>query len=107
MEDVQIGEHFLYLQTRDGCDQVHPVCTDVGDRPQRSTLIRENSPVVVGDIKQPVLYVAAIDCIDGTQTPGCNHVPGLQIEGIESEVVTNSCGNLFTSGDLDQFSGFV
>ena len=82
---------------------------DVGHGPQLATLVGQHPPVVVGRVKEPVLDVAAADRVDVAQVASFDHVPGLQVEGIKTDVVVDARRQPFLPGlpgQLDEPGGF-
>ena len=70
MNGVQSRHHRDDRLTGNELDQIHPMRSDIGDGPRRTTVLGRHSPIEVGRFEQPILDVPALDVQHLAKTRG-------------------------------------
>ena len=84
---LKVGEHLGDLRPQNKRDRIHPVRPDIGHGAQLPALLRQQPPVVVRVLEEPVLHVGAVHVDDLAQLATRDHSVQCQHGGIEANVV--------------------
>jgi hypothetical protein len=87
--DAEIGEDLGDVVAENEVHRVEPVRADVGERTQLAAFLRQQPPVVVGVVEQPVLEVAAVDVDDPPELTLGDHCPQRLQRRVEPQVVVD------------------
>src|SRR4051812_24777703 len=107
MGDAEFGVNGLDSRIEDDGNSVHPMCANVGDSAKFAAFAREEAPVEVFGLDEPILEVGALDVNDAAKATGGDVGAHLQNSGIEADVVIDG-EDLFgiARAFADEFGGF-
>ena len=75
-------------------DQVEPVGADVRDRSQFAAVFREDSPVEIGFVEQPVLKITAGDVVNIADDSVAHSVSRFEAQWVVTYVVIDSANDV-------------
>ena len=108
MDSHQIRTDCSDSKSSHPCDQIKPVCANVGNGSESTPLTGKHSPVVVGALKKPVLNVASVHMQNFPQTSILNPTTHLRAKRIKADVVVNGRRQLIELfRQMDKLSRFL